>query len=129
MLINKEIFILQYPCGNLSHHSGIILDIRNNMIEHNIPTKGGSSGSPLIKRYNNNLVIGINFGAHKKEIKESEEKKDEPKEELVCNLAIPFDIIIKDIINKLSENNINNIKNIECKNIINLVYYMGEEND
>ena len=55
-LINKEIFILQYPNGKLSHDCGKILDIKNNKIFHNVSTDSGSSGSPLIKRYNTNII-------------------------------------------------------------------------
>lgn len=62
-LKNKDIFVLQYPDGNLRFHCGKILDIQNDLIKHNVPTKGGSSGSPLIKRYNNNLIVGLHFGA------------------------------------------------------------------
>ena len=47
-LKNKDIFVLQYPDGNLCFHWGKILD---------------KSGSPLIKRYNNNLIVGLHFGA------------------------------------------------------------------
>ena len=86
-LKKRDIFILQYPEGNLRFHCGKILDIQNNLIKHSVPTKGGSSGSPLIKRYNNNLIVGIHFGA-----KINEDN---------CNLAIPFDVIIKDIIHKV----------------------------
>ena len=38
------------------------------MICQNVNTESGSSGSPLIKRYNNNLIIGIHYGAEKDEI-------------------------------------------------------------
>ena len=60
-------------------------------------------GSPLIKRYNNNLIIGIHFGSQKRA-----ERTDN---ELLCNLAIPFDAIIKDIIEQLSENDNNYTSN------------------
>ena len=62
-LKNKDIFVLQYPDGNLCFHWGKILDIQNDLIKNYVPTKGGSSGSPLIKRYNNNLIVGLHFGA------------------------------------------------------------------
>ena len=61
----------------------MITDIENEIIEHTVDTFYESCGSPLIKRYNNNLVLGIHFDYKKK-------------------LAIPFDLIIKDIKNKLS---------------------------
>ena len=88
-LKNKDIFVLQYPDGNLRFHCGKILDIQNDLIKHNVPTKGGSSGSPLIKRYNNNLIVGLHFGA-----KIYDDK---------CNLATPFDVIIQDIIDNFPQ--------------------------
>ena len=48
-LINKDIFILQYPYGNFSFDKGKIIGINNNTIEHNVPTENVSSGSPLNK--------------------------------------------------------------------------------
>ena len=74
---------LQYPDGNLCFHCGKILDIQNDLIKHNVPTKRGSSGSPLIKRYNTNLIVGLHFDAGNNNDK--------------CKLALPFDVIIKDI--------------------------------
>ena len=96
-LTNKEISKLQYPYGKLSLAIGKILDIRNNRIEHGVSTVKGSSGSPLIRTYNNNLIIGIHFGSLKKN--EGESDRDGP------NFATPFDAVIKDIIDKLSKNN------------------------
>ena len=114
LLINKEIFILQYPYGKLSHDSGRILDIKNNVIIHSVSTEEGSSGSPLIKRYNNNLIIGIHHGSIILDNK------------YLYNLATPFDIIIKDIKEQLFNNNKNKINyinnNIEYRNKINLIY-------
>ena len=115
-LIKKEIFILQYPGGNLRFHCGKILDIKKNRIEHNVPTKFGSSGSPLIKRYNNNLIVGIHFGAQTYQLNDNE---------MDCNLAIPFDAIIKDIIYNLSQYNTQRIK--YRKDIINLIYNKTKE--
>ena len=43
------------------------------------------------------------------------------------HLSTPFDIIIKDIIDKLSDNNSNKGNIIEHKNIINLIYYKNSE--
>ena len=116
ILKNREIFILQFPGGELSHSIGKIIYISNDKIKHNANTLYGSSGSPLITRFNNKLIVGIHFGAEniKKELK---------------NLAIPFDVIIKDIKDKLGIKNkiINNMKNIEYKNIINLIYDKKKE--
>ena len=122
-LIKKDIFILQYPEGNLRFHCGKILDIQNNIIKHSVPTKGGSSGSPLIKRYNINLIVGIHYGALSTEKEEkSENNEDKSSDDSEYNLATPFDVIIKDMIYYLSQNI--NIKNIQCKiNTINLIYY------
>ena len=118
-IIDKEIFILQYANGGeLAHGLGTIGDINDNIIFHSVATSGGSSGSPLIKRYNINLVLGIHFGG---EVAKS-------------NYATPFDIIIKDIIDKVSYNKkniINNNNSIEYINKINLIYYKkyNEEED
>ena len=106
-LKEKEIFILQYAHGgDLANSSGIIMDIENIRIKHSASTEEGSSGSPLIKRYNNNLILGIHLGVEK---------------EYKINVATPFDIIIKDIKDKLLNKN-NDSNNIEYINIINLIY-------
>ena len=112
-LKNKEIFILQYPSGILSFDSGKILDIENNIIKHSVFTKEGSSGSALIKRYNNNLIIGIHYGS----------QKDKNPNKYLYNVATPFGIIIKDI--KYQLNNNKNI--INYRNIINLIYEKKEK--
>ena len=122
---NQEIFILQYAeGGELADDHGKIIDIKDNIIRHNVPTIQGSSGSPLIKRHYFNLVLGIRNGA---------------KNDKTSNCATPFDIIINDIKNKLSYNKENLISNnnknnnkynnknnnnfIEYINKINLIYY------
>ena len=110
--------ILQYPYGKLSHDSGRILKINNNIIEHSVSTDSGSSGSLLLKRYNNNLVIGIHYGSHKNTEKSGESG---------LNLATPIDVIIKDIIDKLSKNNVNLNTNFDYRNRINLIYYKDIE--
>ena len=105
-----EIFILQYPNnGQLKFDKGRILNINNDEIKHSVPTDHGSSGSPLIKRNQLNLIIGMHY-QHDLEH---------------YNYAIPFDIIINDIKNQIlnKNNNIsNNNENIKYKNIINLIY-------
>ena len=111
-LKDREILMLQYPAGQFSHDSGIILSIKNNIIAHSASTNIGSSGSPLIKRYNNNLVIGIHFGSR----------------ESLGNLATPFDVIINDIIDKLSKNKTNIDRIIEYRNTINLIYCNDKKN-
>ena len=113
-LIKKDIFILQYPDGKLSHDSGKILDIKNYKIYHSVGTSSGSSGAPLIKRYNLNLIIGIHYGSDRDGFK---------CDKCLCNLATPFDIIIKDI--KFQLFNIKNniiINKIAFINKINLIY-------
>ena len=113
-LKEKEIFILQFPKGgDISNSLGIITEVENTIIRHSASTNYGSSGSPLIRRYNNILVLGIHFGI--KSINEENE----------INVATPFDVIIKDIKNQLFDKNlktINDNKIIEFRNIINLIY-------
>ena len=72
----------------------------------------GSSGSPLIRRYNNNLILGI----HTSGVDINNNSNNQ-----WVNFATPFDIIIKDIKEQLS-----NKKN-EYKNRINLIYDKKEE--
>ena len=57
-LKNKGIMILKCPENNLSVDAGKILDIRNNIIEHNASTDSSSSGSPLINKINKKLMDG-----------------------------------------------------------------------
>ena len=95
-LIQTFIFVFHYP-GDLSFSYGKILIIENDIITHNADTNPGSAGAPLIKRNNNNLVIGIHIGF----IKNGN------------NLAIPFDIIIKNIKEQL--NNIEELEKIKIE--------------
>jgi len=89
--INKpDIFILQYPNGNdISFSEGRMLSLRNNKIIHSASTNSGSSGSPIIRRCNDNYIIGLHRQGFKK--KENYYK---------YNLATPFNLIIDDINNK-----------------------------
>jgi len=111
MLKDKEIFVLQYANGILSHDSGRIIYIKDDIIRHSVGTEKGSSGAPLIKRYNNNLIIGMHYGAR---------CDNKSKDKYLYNLAIPFDILLNDIKIQLNNNIINN--NNEYRNIINLIY-------
>jgi len=121
----KDIVILQYPHGNLSIDKGKIIDINNNIIKHKIPTQAGSSGSPLIRRYNINFVIGIHYGVKQKEENEKSIKsKDKSNFKFEYNLATPFDVIIKDVINKLT---ININQRVEYRKTINLIYNKKNE--
>ena len=102
-LKNTEIFVLQYPGGgDLKISSGKILEIENGIIHHDANTLKGSSGSPLIKRKNNNysnFIIGIHFAGVENQY----------------NLAIPFDIIIKDIKDQIISFSIEIIDNYMCR--------------
>ena len=80
------------------------MDFEDNIIKHSVANTYGASGSPLIKRYNTNLVIGIHFGGEKV----SENAK-------LYNMATPFGAIIGDIKKQLSYNK---KSNINCTNII-----------
>ena len=113
-LKNKEIFILQYLCGELSHSSGTILDIKDYILSHSISTNKDSSGSPLIKRYNTNLIIGIHVGGE--DIENSSNKNK-------YNFAIPFDVIIKDIKVQIYNKIMNEFITI------NLIYEKSNEKD
>ena len=85
-LINNDIFILQYPNGNdISFSYGKILSAKDNDIQHNASTEGGSSGSPIIIRCKENYVIGLHSGFIKKR---------------QYNIAITFISILDDILNK-----------------------------
>jgi len=99
----EEIFILQHPLGGkISHSVGRINEVKNNIINHTASTLGGSSGSPLIKRSNIDLILGIHFGAEGGHL----------------NLGTPFSIIIEDIKYKLT---------VHQK--INLVYHKNNNNN
>jgi len=76
-----------------------MLSLENNEIKHNVSTNSGSSGSPIIRRCNDNYIIGLHSGAQKKDSYYYE-----------FNLATPFNLIINDINNKISFHN-NNIQN------------------
>lgn len=63
--LNKEIFVLQHPYGQIIHTSyGKILSNKNFEFEHNAPTYNGSSGSAIIL-IENKCVIGIHKGKNK----------------------------------------------------------------
>jgi surface protein len=95
LLRNEEIFILQYPNGGeLSFASGKILEVKKNFLFHSASTCKGSSGSPIIRRYKNNFILGIHFGG----LKANDEY-------FYYNHAIPIDTIIKDIKKILFESN------------------------
>ena len=95
-LNNQEIFILQYPMGeDLSFSSGRILNINKNQIYHSASTCNGSSGSPIIKRFNNNIV-GLHFGS----------QRNDDNNYAYYNFGSPFDSILKNIKFLLYNNNV-----------------------
>jgi len=80
-LKDNDIFILQFPNGNLSFSYGKILSLKDNEINHNASTEGGSSGSPIIRRNKENNIIGLHYGGIKNKY----------------NLATRFDSILYNI--------------------------------
>ena len=111
-LINNDIFILQFPNGNdLSFSYGKILSIKDNKMNHSASTDGGSSGSPIIRRSEENNIIGLHYGGIK--------NKD--------NLATCFDSIL-DNIKKQHYNEINCIYIIDKNETeINLLHDYSED--
>ena len=105
-LINNDIFILQYPNGNdLSFSYGKILSIKDNEINHSASTDDGSTGSPIIRRSEENNIIGLHYGGIKNKY----------------NLATCFDSILDNI--KEQNNEINCIYIIDKnKTEINLLH-------
>ena len=67
-LMNKEIYIPQFPGGKLKYSRGMIKSINNFQITHTASTEFGSSGSPIFLE-NSTKVIGIHKagGTQKKE--------------------------------------------------------------
>ena len=63
-LLNKNIYIVQFPVGKLSYCGGELLDINKYEITHNASTDSGSSGSPIFL-VNTTRVIGIHKGGNK----------------------------------------------------------------
>jgi len=67
-LKDNDIFILQYPKVNdlsFSISYGTILSYEDNKIIHNGSTDNGSSGSPIIRRSEDNYIIGLHCGGKK----------------------------------------------------------------
>ena len=63
----SDIFILQYPEGNeLCFSYGKVLSLKDNDIIHSASTKEGSSGSPIIRRSDENYIIGLHYGGIRK---------------------------------------------------------------
>ena len=101
ILINNDIFILQFPNGkDISFSYGKIVSIEDNVIIHNASTEGGSSGSPIIRRSDINYIIGLHFGG----------KKDKEKKKYVYNLATNFVSILYNINEQIKKE----ISEIKC---------------
>ena len=64
-LIDKNIYIVQFPHGDLSYSKGKILKRNLYEITYDVSTKEGSSGSPIFLE-NSNSVIGIHKQGSKK---------------------------------------------------------------
>jgi hypothetical protein len=81
---------LQYPEGNeLCFSYGKILSLKDNNIIHSASTKDGSSGSPIIRRSEDNYIIGLHYG-HYGGIKNNNKN-------FSFNLATSFDSILNKI--------------------------------
>ena len=118
---NSDIFILQYPEGNeLCFSYGKIISIKDNNIIHSASTKEGSSGSPIIRRNDNNYIIGLHHGGIKNE---------KNKNYYLCNLGTIFDSILNDIKDNNKLNEINCIYKIkDNENEIQLLHDYNNEN-
>jgi len=91
-LKGNDIFILQFPNGNdISFSYGKILKIqeKNNIILHSASTDHGSSGSPIIRRGEDNYIVGLHYGGVENKF----------------NLATIFDSILNNIKEQLNEIN------------------------
>ena len=112
----EEIFILQYDKDKkLSYSDGKITDISNNIIKYSTSTQVVSYGSPLIKREDKELILGMHIGVD--EYKNSEDQ--------FKYFATPFDIIKKSIKRELSGAHIyidSKKQIIKFNNIINIIY-------
>ena len=111
---------MQYDNERLSHYSRKILEI-NSKIKYNLGPLSCQSGSPLINKYNNNLIFGINT------------LKKEKLDNTTFNLATPFDVILKNIKWQIFYNRktINLIyeKNIKDEHLINIFGQKFVENN
>ena len=117
-LNNSDIFILQYPEGNeLCFSYGKVLSLNDNNIIHSASTKDGSSGSPIIRRSEDNYIIGLHHGGIKNE-----------NNNFIFNLATSFDSILNKINkpNKIIRQEKINKKSIEMLlNFIKEAYLLG----
>ena len=63
-LMNKNIFIVQFPHGALSYSKGKILNVNKFELTYDVKTQEGSSGSPIFLE-NTTKVIGIHKSGNK----------------------------------------------------------------
>ena len=119
----NDIFILQFLNENeISFSDGNLMHIKDNLIYHGASTEEGSSGSPIIKRDNNNNYI---IGIHKATIKDGNK--------LLYNLGITFDSILENIKEQINEINCiyipdNDEKEIYLIHDYNISEFSNEEN-
>ena len=93
-LKNNDIFILQFPKGNdISFSFGKIIALKDDKIIHNASTEGGSSGSPIIRRFDDNYVIGIHCGGKKNN------------DTYIYNVATNFISVLNHLKNQMNEIN------------------------
>ena len=103
ILMNNDIFILQYPnYDDISFSNGKIIAVEGDIIKHNASTEGGSSGSPIIRRSDDNYIIGLHFGGQQN------------KDIYLYNLSTNFVSILNNIKEKIKKNTIK----------MKLIYYM-----
>ena len=83
-----DIFLLQFP-NEVSFSYGKIKEIKDNKYIYNASTEEGSSGSPIIIRYNNKYYVnGLHFGGYNKD--------KTNKDSFIFNLGTPFNLILED---------------------------------
>ena len=134
-----NIFILQYTNNNieLSFSYGKIKLIENSEIKYNASTTNGSSGSPIILRTNDNLVVGIHHSEYcfsiggnfrfnlgttlNAIITDIKQKSREITELTKNNNFIKENQLSKNLLHSFNKNE-NNKTLYEFKNIINCVY-------
>ena len=130
-LKHHNIFILQYPNNinnEISFSYGKIKLIGNNEIRYNASTTYGSSGSPIILRSNNNLIIGIhhsgyiskgdNIGTLFNSILIDIQQKNN---NVIINKSINANQKFNNLLNNINKNERNKIL-YEYKNEINCIY-------
>ena len=117
ILKDSDIFILQFPKGNdISFSNGKIILLKDNQIIHNASTEKGSSGSPIIRRSDENYIIGLHFGGGRKK----------NKDKYLYNLSTNFLSILNDIKEQINEINCIYIADKD-NNEINILHDYNED--